>query len=155
MRENSNVTNGLTIGIMGKKWDWGTNRWLPCQSINCMVDLAETDSTSEGMGTIWLEAKWATQDEQYTNMDGILWHDIMGHEIDTKNVRVTHRGCYEWVNDAATQNRPSGDHENMSKRWNMVWWVLRGGVSQSTSVSLWWNSILRGDKVTFLRKKDS
>jgi len=31
-----------------------------------------------------------TKDEQYANMDGILLHDIMGHEADFMDARVTH-----------------------------------------------------------------
>jgi len=57
MRENSNVIDGLTLGIMGKSGTKGQTCDYPCQSIKCMADLATTDSIREGMGTIWLRAK--------------------------------------------------------------------------------------------------
>ena len=47
---------------------------------------------------------------------------MMGHEIDTKDAGVIHHGCSEqgWLDDAATQTRPNGDHENMSKGWLLM-----------------------------------
>lgn len=61
--------------------------------------------------------KLETKDELYAKMDGILWHDTMGCEIDSIDAKVTHRRCSQqgWFDDVATQNRPSGDHENMRK----------------------------------------
>lgn len=54
-------------------------------------------------------------------MDGILWHDTMGHEIDLMDEKVIHHKCSEqgWLDDAATQDRPDGDHESMRK-WLVI-----------------------------------
>ncbi len=52
MGENSNVTNGMTPRIIGKSGTKGQIDDFHSQSIKCIVDLAATDSTPEGMGTI-------------------------------------------------------------------------------------------------------
>jgi len=56
---------------------------------------------------------------------------MMGHEIDSKDARVTHRGCSKqgWLDDIVTQTRHSGDHENM-----IEWWLLM------TKVNIWYDT---------------
>ena len=51
--------------------------------------------------------------------DGGLWRDIKGLGTDSMDAMMTQLGCSKQgqLDDDATNNRPGGDHKNMSRRW--------------------------------------
>ena len=87
MRENSNVTDGLNPEIMGKSGIVGQTDDFPRHSIKCIVDLAMTKLTLEGMGN----STNRVQNGKHM-MNGMKrWMEY--YETDSMDAEVTHRGC--------------------------------------------------------------